>query len=159
MAVFGQGTLLPSESSRWVETVWRKQPVLICGIYGDQAQPHFLELAHTCTAGCSWWLPNLACLTSAFVHPTKRREPSAEIQFKIKIKEKLENILTKGFIGSGTVKSLANYFLVPKRESDVMMMYAALLLGLNDCLWDPSCALPNAEALTGHIHSILENNN
>lgn len=47
----------------------------------------------------------------------QRQEPDPTIHSQIH--EKLENVVTKGYIDKGTVTSLTSYFAVPKGTDDV----------------------------------------
>jgi hypothetical protein len=44
--------------------------------------------------------------------------------------------------------SLTDYFTIPKRPTDVCMVYVTSKSGLNKALWGPSFPLPCTEALT-----------
>jgi len=68
-------------------------------------------------------------------------------EVRAKISAKLENVLLKGDIRPGKVKSLTGYFGVPKGLSDICMVYNASRSGLNDALWSPNFGLPTVETL------------
>jgi len=70
-----------------------------------------------------------------------------------KIKNKLENIREKRYIGQVNIQSLTGYFAVPKGPSDVRMVYDASKSGLNAALWVPSFALPATENLLDLLDS------
>lgn len=75
----------------------------------------------------------------------QRREPNAELRGQVR--QKLENVRRKGYIEKGEVKSLTNYFAVPKGKSDIRMVYDATKSRLNDALWVPSFSLPSIDSL------------
>ncbi len=58
--------------------------------------------------------------------------------------EKLSQVRLRRYIGPGLVKSLTDYFDVPKGDSDIRMVYNGTSCGLNDELWAPSFWLPTA---------------
>ena len=64
-----------------------------------------------------------------------------------KVKEKLINVRSKGYITSGFVKSLIKYFSVPKGENDVRMVYDGTSSGFNDFVWAPSFGLPTIDSM------------
>jgi hypothetical protein len=68
-----------------------------------------------------------------------------------KVKQKLDNILAKGYISKGTVTSLTSYFAVPKGSDDIRIVYDATRSGLNKVLWAPSFPLPSVDTLTDMV--------
>ncbi len=67
-------------------------------------------------------------------------------QIREKVNKKLQIPLDTHYIIKGTVKSLTNYFAVPKGDHDIRMVYDASKSGLNTALWVPSFGLPTPEA-------------
>ena len=65
-----------------------------------------------------------------------------------KIKEKIEDVRAKNYVGEGKWKATMNYFAVPKGESDIRMVYNGTKSGLNACLHVPWFPLPDADVLT-----------
>jgi len=66
---------------------------------------------------------------------------------QLKMQAKLENVLDKGYIRPGRVKSLTGYFGVLKGPTDIRMVYDATRSGLNATLWSPNFGLPTVETL------------
>ena len=64
-----------------------------------------------------------------------------------KIKEKLDDVRLKKYVGPGQWKATMNYFAVPKGETDIRMVYDGTKSGLNDCLYAPWFPLPDADVL------------
>ena len=64
-----------------------------------------------------------------------------------KIKEKLDDVRQKKYVGPGQWKATMNYFAVPKGETDIRMVYDGTKSGLNDCLYAPWFPLPDADVL------------
>jgi hypothetical protein len=62
------------------------------------------------------------------------------------IKSKLSKVWSKGYIIPGNVLSLTSFFIVPKGEGDVRMVYDATKSGLNSQLWAPWFMLPTIES-------------
>ena len=79
-----------------------------------------------------------------------QRRPTDEEEFQ-QIIAKLANVIGKGYIGPGDVKSLTSYFSVPKGIGDIRMVYDATKCGLNDILWVPSFALPDVDTLLSMV--------
>jgi hypothetical protein len=61
--------------------------------------------------------------------------------------EKLRAILTRRYVLSGPVKSLTQYFDVPKCD-DIRMVYNGSSCGLNAALWTPNFWLPTPQSAT-----------
>jgi hypothetical protein len=104
--------------------------------------PHLRQLV---TQGHPSWL--LGPLP-AYKQP-QRYEP--DVNTRAKVKEKLENVLAKGYIEKGTVTSLTSYFAVPKGTEDVRLVYDAARSGLNKVLWAPTFPLPSVDTLTDMV--------
>jgi hypothetical protein len=54
---------------------------------------------------------------------------------------KIKSIIDRGYVSSGTVHSLADYFDVPKAD-DIRLVYNGSSCGLNATLWAPNFWLP-----------------
>jgi hypothetical protein len=64
-----------------------------------------------------------------------------------KIRNKMLKLLNRGYLDSGTIDALMNYFAVSKGLSDIRMVFDGTKSGLNDSLWAPWFALPNSSGL------------
>jgi hypothetical protein len=65
-----------------------------------------------------------------------------------RMEEKLADVIAKGYLEKGKVKSLMSYFAVDKAGGlDIRMVYDGTKCGLNDVLWAPWFLLPNADDL------------
>jgi hypothetical protein len=122
------------------------------------------------TAGADWWEWKQGstlffwrwprhCLTLARDgHPVwttgeqpqyLRPQPSEkDLERRAKVKKKLDTVRDRRYIEPGTIKSLTNYFDVPKGSDDIRMVYDASKSGLNKIIWVPSFCLPTTENLT-----------
>ena len=83
----------------------------------------------------------------------QRKEPDSALRDQIRLK--LENVVSKGYIGKGQVVSLTSYFAVPKGTSDVRMVYDSMRSGLNSAIWVPTFSLPTIDTLTDMLDSTL----
>jgi hypothetical protein len=63
------------------------------------------------------------------------------------IQAKLCSKLQLVYVKRGPVKSLTSYFMVPKGDGDVWVVYDATKSGLNQCLWVPLFYLPSVESM------------
>jgi len=72
---------------------------------------------------------------------------------KAQVKEKIVKVLDRRYIGIGEVKSLTNFFHVPKGEGDIRMVYDATKSGLNDAVWAPSFGMPTVNSALDHVCS------
>jgi hypothetical protein len=88
-------------------------------------------------------------------HPQYKQPQRKEVDPSVYslIKEKLQNVANKGYIGPGTVTSLTSYFAVPKGTSDIRMVYDSTRSGLNKSIWVPSFSLPTTDTLTDMLDS------
>ncbi len=80
----------------------------------------------------------------------QRGEPDPKL--RAAIKEKLNKVRTKGYIQSGSVKSLTSFLSVPKGDNDIRIVYNGTQSGLNDCLWAPWFPLPTVEQ---HLRAVM----
>jgi len=65
--------------------------------------------------------------------------------------EKLNKVRGRGYIQKMEVRSLTNYFAVPKGQDDIRMVFDATQSGLNAALWAPNFQLPTADTLVRSI--------
>ena len=78
--------------------------------------------------------------------PTNRRpQRPPPAHYLPLVAEKIANILAKGYIVPGLVRSLTTYFQVPKGLSDLRMVYDGTSSGLNDALWAPAFWMPTPD--------------
>jgi hypothetical protein len=75
----------------------------------------------------------------------QRGETKADIRELVG--NKLEKILERRYITPGLVESLTNFFLVPKGELDIRMVFDGTSSGLNDSIWIPGFGLPTVQTL------------
>jgi hypothetical protein len=57
---------------------------------------------------------------------------------------KVQTIVDRGYLESGKVLSLLNYFAVSKGDADIRVVYDGTFSGLNGCLWCPNFFLLSA---------------
>lgn len=67
---------------------------------------------------------------------------------KPKVVKKLDTVRKTRYVAWGWVKSLLQFFYVPKGVSDVQMVYDATASGLNDAVWAPRFGLPTIDTHT-----------
>jgi hypothetical protein len=65
---------------------------------------------------------------------------------KARVKDKLDKVLQRSYFEVGLVKSLNNFFGVPKWEEDKQVVYDSSLPGLHAALWCPWFMLPNTNS-------------
>jgi hypothetical protein len=70
-----------------------------------------------------------------------------------RMKEKLDKVRKRRYIGAAFVRSLTSFFAVPKGLEDIRMVYDGTISGLNDCIWVPRFVLPTIET---HLRSVDE---
>lgn len=87
-----------------------------------------------------WFREHLEPYTRAQKAPLTRDEWE-------KVRVKLNSIRDRGYVESGVVESLTNFFNVPKGEDDIRMVYDGTASGLNASLWAPWFPLPTVESL------------
>ena len=63
------------------------------------------------------------------------------------MKTKVDKVRRRGYLRKGRVKSLINYFAVPKGTNDVRMVYDGTACGFNDAVWVPNFGLPTINTL------------
>lgn len=87
--------------------------------------------------------------------PPSNRVPQrgeSDPKLRAAIKEKLNQVRTKGYIQSGSVKSLTSFFSVPKGDNDIRIVYNGTQSGLNNTLWAPWFPLPTVEQ---HLRAVM----
>ena len=62
------------------------------------------------------------------------------------LKEEVNQLRTKSYIGPGFVLSVLNYFGVPKGETDIRVVFDATKCKLNTTLWTPNFFLATIES-------------
>jgi len=65
----------------------------------------------------------------------------------IQLKKKISKVVERGYLESGYVSSLINYFAVPKGEGDIRVVYDGTKCGLNESVWSPNFYLPSVDSL------------
>jgi hypothetical protein len=63
----------------------------------------------------------------------QRGEPDPVIREEVK--DKLNKVCARGWLAEGHVKALTSFFLVPKGDHDIRVVYNGAKSGRNDCLW------------------------
>jgi hypothetical protein len=64
---------------------------------------------------------------------------------------KIDGMLRKGYLSSGFVVNLLQYFAVPKGEAYIRVVFNCTSCGLNDALWSPNFYLPTAPRTVGNL--------
>lgn len=78
------------------------------------------------------------------VNTTAQRVPKLD-DLKLMM-EKLDKVLSRGYISPGWFVSLTSDFFVPKGEVDIRLVYDGTASGLNDARWAPSLWLPTSDS-------------
>ncbi len=71
-----------------------------------------------------------------------------DVEIRSKVQQKLQNVRDKRYILPGSVANVTSYFMLPKGDSYIRLVYDATKSGLNKCIWVPSFMLPPTEAMT-----------
>ena len=84
-----------------------------------------------------------------FVSSPLRPRPTKPIKFKpedaILVAEKVNGILSKKYLDAHEyVRTGLHYFVVPKGETDIRVVFDGTSSGLNESLWAPNFFLPTA---------------
>ena len=61
------------------------------------------------------------------------------------VKKKIEKLLNRRYVDSGTVLSLKTFFCIPKGDRDTRLVYDMTASGLIKSLWDPKLWMPSVE--------------
>jgi hypothetical protein len=69
------------------------------------------------------------------------------------MREKLDKVRKRRYIGAAFVKSLTAFFAVRKGTDDIRMVYDGTISGLNDSIWVPRFILPTLET---HLRAVDE---
>ena len=107
---------------------------------------------------CFWRWPSCYRLavrdgTKTFIHRnklpsySKPQRMSKDADTREKVKKKVNEVRSRGYINTGGVKSITGFFDVPKGESDIRMVYDATKCGLNAALWTPNFFLPTIDSI------------
>jgi len=63
------------------------------------------------------------------------------------LKLKIQKVIDRRYLNEGYVKSLINYFAVPKGITDIRVVYDGTKSGLTDAVWAPNFFMPSVESL------------
>ena len=74
----------------------------------------------------------------------RRKAMRFEPSVKALVGGKIQTMLDRSYLETGSVLSLLHYFAVPKGDSDIRVVYDGTFSGLNDSLWAPNFFLPSA---------------
>lgn len=87
---------------------------------------------------------------SSLPHYTARqRWPAEDSKGSVQMmKNKLRKVIGRRYLTPGYVKSLTNYFAVPKGLQDIRMVYDGTKSRLNAAVWAPNFFLPSIDSLT-----------
>jgi hypothetical protein len=78
-------------------------------------------------------------------HPiAKRPSVTPPIEKRLLIASKIKEIVDQGYLVKGPVKSLIQFFTVPKAD-DIRLVYNGRSCGLNQCTWAPNFWLPTTK--------------
>ena len=69
------------------------------------------------------------------------------------LKQKIDKVCKRGYLEKGYVRSLINYFAVPKGEGDIRIVYDGTKCGLNQAVWSPNFYLPSVDSLLLNVSS------
>jgi hypothetical protein len=69
------------------------------------------------------------------------------------MKEKLEKVRNRRYIGEAFARSLTAFFAVPKGLDDIQIVYDGTVSGLNECIWVPRFVLSTVKT---HLRSVDE---
>jgi hypothetical protein len=86
--------------------------------------------------------------------PQWRRPQRVEknVEVKEQVIKKVAKVRKRQYISPGYVRSLTDFFSVPKGDSDIRMVYNGTSSGLNDVLWVPSFPLPTVNSVLRAVH-------
>ena len=63
------------------------------------------------------------------------------------LEQKIHKVINRRYLSEGYVKSLINYFAVPKGLSDIRVVYDGTKSGLTDAVWAPNFFMPSIDSL------------
>lgn len=63
------------------------------------------------------------------------------------LSKKIQKVINRGYLEQGYVRSLINYFAVPKGKGDIRVVYDGTKCGLNSVVWAPNFFLPSIDSL------------
>lgn len=85
--------------------------------------------------------------TNALPPYTRAQPREHNMAVKVKVKEKVDKFIKRGYLYPGTAFSLVSYFTVPKGEGNVHLVFNGAKSGLNKVIWAPSFTLPTIDSL------------
>ena len=65
----------------------------------------------------------------------------------VALENKIHKVIGRRYLNDGYVKSLINYFAVPKGLSDIRVVYDGTKSGLTDAVWAPNFFMPSIDSL------------
>jgi len=65
----------------------------------------------------------------------------------VALENKIHKVIERRYLNDGYVKSLINYFAVPKGLSDIRVIYDGTKSGLTDAVWAPNFFMPSIDSL------------
>jgi hypothetical protein len=73
----------------------------------------------------------------------------ADADIRIKTREKIVKVIKRRYLLTTDlpIKSLIKFFVLPKREDDIRLVYNTTANKLNECVWVPSLWLPTIDSL------------
>jgi len=63
------------------------------------------------------------------------------------LEKKVHKVMSRRYLNAGYVKSLINYFAVPKGVDDIRVVYDGTKSGLTDAVWVPNFYMPSIDSL------------
>ena len=84
---------------------------------------------------------------------TKRQRRPSDLNQTVALKNKVANVMQKGYIKPDYVKSLTSFFAVPKGQDDIQVVYDATKCLLNDAVWAPSFFLPSVDTILRSVEA------
>lgn len=65
----------------------------------------------------------------------------------VALEKKIHKVIGRRYLNDGYVKSLNDYFAVPKGLSDIRVAYDGTKSGLTDAVWAPNFFMPSIDSL------------
>jgi hypothetical protein len=72
------------------------------------------------------------------------KHPRFDIDTRKLVSSKIETMVAKSYLESGSVKTSLHYFAVAKGEADIRVVFDGTSCGLNEALWSPNFFLPTS---------------
>lgn len=76
----------------------------------------------------------------------KRQLVTSDPAKLLQVGKKVEKVVKRGYLQEGHIKSLINFFDVPKGEADIRLVYDGTKSGLNDAVWAPNFFLCSVDS-------------